>query len=258
MGTTTFSGPVQSGDRVNSRGVVQLARTFAVRETGAASIVLAAAIPKNSILLDWFMDGIATWADASATVALTGEPSRGVPSAVTVTARGADYVPATTLASIASTTGSGAVLTPVVNADGGIDSITSAGGENYSPDDAVVISDIGGGSGAAAVLTVGGVPYMPATAVPAAGVRTGPTAITTPVNSGDDIDLQVIVTSAAPPAPAAATGLSIVTLRYIQVTPEVSDAIDAATAAAATRAAAAAAAAATPAAAAAPAAAPAA
>jgi len=75
-------------------------------------------------------------------------------TAVTVTAAGTGYVQSSTTLTITTSTGSGAVLTPVVNASGGLGAVIIVnGGQGYAPGDTIAVG--GAGSGALATLTVG-------------------------------------------------------------------------------------------------------
>lgn len=83
-------------------------------------------------------------------------------SSVTVTAGGTNYTQTTVSATVSSSTGSGAVLLPIVQpasstaTTGSVSSIVVMnGGEGYAPTDTVVITDTGTGANATATLSVG-------------------------------------------------------------------------------------------------------
>lgn len=79
--------------------------------------------------------------------------ARGQITGATVTASGASYVQATTSVTISTSTGSGAVITPVVVGDGVFAYIIENPGENYAPGDTMTV--VGAGSGATADLVLG-------------------------------------------------------------------------------------------------------
>lgn len=81
--------------------------------------------------------------------------ARGAVIGATRTNGGASYVQASTTAVVSSTTGSGAVLAPVVDGGVVVAIIIQNGGENYRSTDTIVITDSGGGAGAAFTLNVG-------------------------------------------------------------------------------------------------------
>lgn len=76
-------------------------------------------------------------------------------TSLTAVSVGSAYIPGTTVVTINTSTGSGAVITPVV-AFGQVQAyIVTNGGIRYSPTDTVTITDAGGGTGATATLNVG-------------------------------------------------------------------------------------------------------
>lgn len=81
--------------------------------------------------------------------------ARGQVLSCTRVAGGASYVQATTTATITSTTGSGAVLAPVVVSGVVVAIIVLNAGEGYQAGDTIVIADSGGGTGASYTLNVG-------------------------------------------------------------------------------------------------------
>jgi len=87
--------------------------------------------------------------------------ARSAISYVTPASLGSGYTQATVGYTINTTTGSGAVLIPVVSnptttGTGGIAAvIVSVSGKNYAPTDTITITDSGGGSGAVVALTLG-------------------------------------------------------------------------------------------------------
>jgi hypothetical protein len=74
---------------------------------------------------------------------------------VTPGAGGTGYVQATSTCSVVSATGSGAVILPVVVGGSVVAFIVQNAGQNYRPDDALVIIDTSGGAGATGTLVVG-------------------------------------------------------------------------------------------------------
>lgn len=81
--------------------------------------------------------------------------ARGQAQSATKTAAGSGYVQATTTATIASATGSGAVLAPVVVGGDVVAIIFTNNGHDYKAGDAIVIADSSGGTGATFTLNVG-------------------------------------------------------------------------------------------------------
>lgn len=74
---------------------------------------------------------------------------------VTITNQGSGYTQATTTASITSSAGTGAVITPIVVSGKIVGFLVQNGGQNYAAADTIVVTDSGGGSGFAGTLLIG-------------------------------------------------------------------------------------------------------
>lgn len=81
--------------------------------------------------------------------------ARGSVISATATAGGGSYVQSSTTATMVTSTGSGAVLAPVVVSGVLVAIIVEDGGQNYRSTDTISIADSGGGSGAAFTPTIG-------------------------------------------------------------------------------------------------------
>jgi hypothetical protein len=81
--------------------------------------------------------------------------ARGQVIGANATAQGSGYAQATTTASVASATGTGLVILPVVVGGGVVAYVIQNPGQNYAPADAGNLVVTGGGTGAAATLVIG-------------------------------------------------------------------------------------------------------
>lgn len=168
-GQESVASPAATGTNVN---IATTAGSNTIGWTAVAGAVfyniykanpqVAAAVPIGSAFLyagysfgTQFVDSNIV-GDASKTPPLHLNPfARGAITDAPVTAGGAAYVQATTIATVVTATGSGAVLQPVVVGGVVVTIIVVNGGEGYAAGDTVTISDSGGGTGATATLTLG-------------------------------------------------------------------------------------------------------